>query len=90
MLYTIQLEIFARRKFLPILPPALIGENLSTNFISHVKNCIANMATFTALAKVENYYNTKIAELGKNFIPQKFLAIRYSHTYTHTHTQFLR
>ena len=39
---------------------------------------VTGMATFTALARIlslKNYYNTKIAELGKNLIPQKFSAI---------------
>ena len=47
------------------------GENLSVIFFSCVKDCIADMATFTALAKslsLENYYNTKIAVLGENLI----------------------
>ena len=78
---TMQPDIFARREFLPILPPALVRENLFTNFFSFVKDCIVDMATFTALAKLilslENYYCTKIAGLCKNVIPQKFSAIRY-------------
>ena len=49
---------------------------LSTDFFSCVKDCIADMATFTVLAKFENYYNTKIAELGENFIPRKFSAMQ--------------
>ena len=56
-------QIFTRRKFL---------------IFSCVKDCITDMSTFTALAKflsLENYYNTKIAWLGKNFIPQKVLVI---------------
>ena len=43
------IEIFARRKFLPILPPAIIGEKFI--FLSYVKDCLEDMATFTALAK---------------------------------------
>ena len=48
---------------------------LSTNFFSCVKDCIAGMVTFTALAKFKNYYNTKIAGLGESFIPRKFSAM---------------
>ena len=49
------------------------GENF---FPSCVKDCIADMATFTALAKIlslDNYYNTKIAELVENFYPTNIL-----------------
>ena len=69
---TVEPEIFARRNFCQlILPPALIGENFICKYFSHVKECIADMAMFTALAKIlslENYYNTKIAGLDENFI----------------------
>ena len=56
--------IFARRKISPILPPNLIGENIINyaNFLSHIKDCIEDMATFTALAK--------------KIFPQKFSAIQ--------------
>ena len=53
------------RKFLPILPPALISE-----IFSCITYCRADMVTFTALVKIlslKNYYNTKIAGLGKLF-----------------------
>ena len=65
-------------KSLPILPPALIGENFICEFFPSVKDSIVDMATFTTLAKIlslKNYYNTKIAGLGENFITQKFSAI---------------
>ena len=53
--------IFAKRKISPILPPNLIGENIIK---SRIKDCIEDMATFTAFAK------------KKNFFPQKFSAIK--------------
>ena len=67
---------FARRKlFSPIVPPALIGEN--TNFLSYVKHCIEDMATFTALAKFFpqiflQYKDIHVAGLGEIFIQQNF------------------
>ena len=72
---TVQPEIFARRKFLPISAPALIGEILSTNSFSCVKYYIADMATFTVLATIlslKNYCNTKIVELGKILSHENF------------------
>ena len=84
-LFQIESGIIFGQKYLsfsPILPPALIGENLSlsVNLFFCVKDCIAGMATFTALVKIlspANYCNTKIAtELSKSVIPQKFSAMR--------------
>ena len=75
----VQPEIFARRKFSPISPPPLIGEKFICNVFSCVKDCIADMVTFTAIGEIlflKDYQNTKIAGLGKNFIPRKFSAIQ--------------
>ena len=45
-------EIFARRKFSPISPPALDGKNFINDFLSCFSDYIEDiMATFTALAK---------------------------------------
>ena len=55
---------FRWRKFSPISPLAFIVEILSANFFSCVKDCIADMATFTTLAKIlslTTYCNTKVA-----------------------------
>ena len=49
---TIYLEIFARRKLLPISLPALLAKLLSVNFLSCVNDYIEDMVTFTALAKL--------------------------------------
>ena len=46
------LEVFTRRKFLPISPPALVGENFIHKFFSYINHCIEDMATFTVLAKI--------------------------------------
>ena len=66
------MEIFARRKFSPILPPALAGENLYLqNFLPCINDYIEDMATFTALAKIyftEYFCNTKAARLGEIFV----------------------
>ena len=46
-----------------------------TFFLSCVKDCIVDMATFTALAKIsslKNYYNAKIAGLGKTLSHEDF------------------
>ena len=43
----VYVDIFARRKFSPISPPSLIGEN----FLSCIKDHIEDIVTFTALAK---------------------------------------
>ena len=62
--------ILCSRKFSPVSPPALIGENFIHEFFLCVKDCIADMATFIALVKIlslKNYYNTKVAWLGENF-----------------------
>ena len=63
------------------MSPALIGKNFIQTFFSCDIDCIVDMVTINALAKMlslENYYNTKIAGFGKNFIPRNFSAIRYS------------
>ena len=55
-----------------IVRPEIFGQE---KVYSCVKDFVADMAIFIALAKIlslENYYNTKIAGLGENFIPQKF------------------
>lgn len=56
---------FARRKFLPILPPSLIGEIfLSVNFFPY----LVNMVIFTALVKIKSMKclcNTEVAGLGE-------------------------
>ena len=66
-MYTVQLEIFARREFLPISPPALIGENIIHEFFfSCIEDYLVDM-TFTTLAKIlslEKYCNTNIDGLG--------------------------
>ena len=72
---TVQLEGLPRDNFLPISPPVLIFENLI--FFFCVKDCIADMATITILAKILSLKKAKIAGLGKNFIPQKCSAIWY-------------
>ena len=81
------LYLYIKQKYVsfsPILPPALIGKNLSLsmNLFSCIRDCIADnniMATFTALMKIlspANYCNTKIAtELSESVIPQKFSAM---------------
>ena len=45
---TVQPEIYARGKFLPISLPCLIGEN----YLFCVNNYIEDMATFTVLVKI--------------------------------------
>ena len=53
---------------------------LSAIFFSRVKDCIADMVTFTTLAKslsLGNYYNTSIAGLGENIISQKLFSYLY-------------
>ena len=52
---------FHQEKISPILPPALTGENF-LNFFSCVKDCIADMATFTILAK---FYPSKIIAIQR-------------------------
>ena len=84
---TVQLEIFARRKFLQISPPAFIGKNFIHEVFLCVKDRIADMTTFTALVKIlslENCYNTKVAWLGENFYPAKIFGIhnRYDIKFT--------
>ena len=44
------LEVFTRRKFLPISPPVLVGENFIHKLFSN--DCIEDMATFTVLVKI--------------------------------------
>ena len=48
------MEVFTRRKFSLILPPALIGENFipHTNFLSYINDHTENTANFTILAKI--------------------------------------
>ena len=41
---------------------ALIGENLSVNFFSCVKDCIVDVVTFTALVKI---YPSKITTIQR-------------------------
>ena len=52
--YTVQLEIFVRRKFSPISSLiTLIGKNFIYEFFfSCVKDCIVDMETFTVLVKI--------------------------------------
>ena len=67
---TVQLESFPRENFCQFHHLLSLEKILSVNFFSCVKDCIADMATFTTLAKIlslRNYYNTKIAELGENW-----------------------
>ena len=54
--YTVQLEIFVRRKFSPISPLSL-ANILSANFFSCVKDCIVDMETFTVLEKILSLKN---------------------------------
>ena len=65
----------------PILPPALIGEILSTNFLSRVNDYIEDMATFTALVK--KYSNTFLQYKEKlglmKFCPAKIFNYTVSH-----------
>ena len=76
------MEIFARRKYSPISPPALIGENFITLiFCPLLMISIEDMATFTALAKIYSskfFCNTKVAGLGEIFVQRKFPHIRQS------------
>ena len=51
---------FCQEKISPILSPALIGKNLSTNFFFSVKEYITNMATFTALVKILSHENFQL------------------------------
>ena len=75
-------KIFARRKFSPISPSALIGEIIITRIFCPVLiDYIEDMATFTALAKIystEYFCNTKVAVLGEIFVQRKFFRIQYS------------
>ena len=84
-------RFFARRKILPITPPALIDKFFSANFSPMLMIAyIEDEATFTILVKIlslENYCNTKVVGLGKNFIPQNFSA--YNIILYHTHVQDL-
>ena len=58
-------------KISSILPPPLIGKNLSANNMFFcIKDCIVDMAMFTALAKLLSLKNY-------NFIPQKLSAIQH-------------
>ena len=59
---------------MPISPPALT-KIYHTNFLYCVKDCIEDIATFTALAKffsVNFFYNTKVAGLGKILSSKNF------------------
>ena len=52
---------------------------LSANFLSRVNDCIEDMVTYTALAKIYStkyFCNTKVAVLGEIFVQRKFLAIQ--------------
>ena len=50
---TIEPEIFIRRKFSPISPPGLVGENFVLQiFLSCVNDYIKHMETFTVFAKI--------------------------------------
>ena len=65
--------IFARRKISPILSSNLIGENIINyaNFLSHIKDCIEDMVTFTALAKKifhKNFLQYKDSLAWQNFL----------------------
>ena len=53
---TASVEIFTRGKFSLISPPALIGEISSHYFfLSCIRDCIEDMVTFTALAKLHSW-----------------------------------
>ena len=79
---TIIIEISTRRKFSPLLPPGLVGENFySENLLSHVNDYIEHniMATFTVLVKIysiQYFCNTKVLGLGEIFFQRKFSAIQ--------------
>ena len=66
------MEVFARRKFLPISIPGLAGEIFyPLIFLSRVNDYIDDMATFTALAKIysiEYFCNTKVSGLSEIFV----------------------
>ena len=69
--YTIEPEIFARRKVLRTLPPGLVGQNLFRKFLSCVNHYIQHMATFIMSAKfyfTEYFCNTRVAGLAKIFV----------------------
>ena len=71
------LEVFTGRKFLPISPPALVGENFIHKLFSYVNDCIEDMATFTVLAKIlsANYScNTEVHVAGLvKFVSHKIM-----------------
>ena len=64
---------FCQEKILPILSPALIGENFITPiFLCYVKDCIEDMAIFTALVKIfsTNFFlQYKGSSAWRNFYP---------------------
>ena len=61
---------FRQESIFAISLASLIGKKFICKFFSCVNDCIADMATFTALAKIlslKSYCNTKIAGVGENF-----------------------
>ena len=72
IIYSTNIHCTYTRKLLPISPPALTGEISIHEFFF---SCINNfMATFTILVKygMKYFCNTKVAELGKFFLPRNF------------------
>jgi hypothetical protein len=90
---TVYVEIFARRKFSPVSPPSLIGENFITLIFCPVLKIWQPF--FTALAKKFFLFcNTKV-RLGEIFIQRKFhvyciLSLSLSLSLTHTQVEVVR
>ena len=77
-------NIFAMSKVWPVSPRAVLSlvKFYHIKFLSCVKDCIEDMVTLTALAKIStsNFFcNTKVVELGEIFIQRKFSHTRYHH-----------
>ena len=66
ILYHIIHRNFHQEKILPTSPSTLIGKYFC--LLSCVKDCIEDMATFTALVNTNFFCNTKVAGLGEIFI----------------------
>ena len=83
LINTVRVEIFTRRKFLPIFAICSHWWNFyHANFLSGINDYIEDMATFTAWAKIystDYFCNTKVVGLGEIFVKRKFSR---THMYT--------
>jgi hypothetical protein len=64
---------------LPILPPGAWRNSYQAIFLSYVKNCVEDMATFTALAKISSTKfscNNEGSWAWQNFYPVKNAVVK--------------